>query len=48
MGIRKKKFNGEEYEILDHTEKPGFRTAFHVILCIAVVYFIYIFSHLSQ
>jgi len=45
MGIRKKKFNGEEFEVLDHAEVPGFKTAFHIIICVAVIYFIYIFSH---
>jgi hypothetical protein len=48
MGIRNKKFKGQEFEILDHAEKPGFRTAFHIIICVAVVYFIYIFSHVSH
>jgi len=47
MGIKKKKFNGEEFETLDHDEVPGFRTAFHIIISVAVVYFIYIFSHVS-
>jgi len=45
MGIKKKKFNGEDFEVLDHAEKPGFRTAFYIIICVAVMYFIYIFSH---
>jgi hypothetical protein len=45
MGIKKKKFNGEEYEILVHDEVPGFRKVFHIIICLAVIYFIYIFSH---
>ncbi|MCG8633740.1 MAG: hypothetical protein MI863_07935 [Desulfobacterales bacterium] len=44
-GVKKKKFNGEEYEILDHDEVPGFRTAFHIIITVAVIYFIYIFSN---
>ncbi len=48
MGVRKKKFNGKEFEILDHAEKPGFKTAFHIIICVAVIYFIYIFSHVSH
>jgi hypothetical protein len=45
MGIKNKKFNGEEFEVLDHEEIPGFRRAFHIIICVAVIYFIYIFSH---
>ena len=48
MGIIKKKFNGEEFEVLDHDKVPGFRTAFHIIICVAVIYFIYIFSHVSN
>lgn len=46
MGTKNiKKIKGEEFEILDHTEVPGFKTAFHIIFCVAVVYFIYIFFH---
>lgn len=45
MGIKKKKFNGEEFEVLDHDEVPGFKTAFHIIISVAAIYFIYIFSH---
>ena len=45
MGVKKKKINGEEYEVLDHDEVPGYRTAFHIILAVAVIYFIYIFSN---
>jgi len=48
MGIKKKKFNGEKFETLDHDEVPGYRTAFHIIICVAVIYFIYIFSHVSH
>jgi len=48
MGIKKKKFNGEEFEVLEHAEAPGFRTAFHIIICVAVIYFIYIFSHVAH
>jgi len=48
MGIKKKKFNEEEFEVLDHDEVPGFRTAFHIIISVAVIYFIYIFSHVSH
>jgi len=48
MGLKKKKFNGQEFEILDHDEVPGFRTAFYIIITFAVVYFIYIFSHVSH
>jgi len=48
MGVRKKIFKGEEFEVLDHDETPGFRTAFHIIICVAVIYFIYIFSHVAH
>ena len=48
MGNKTKKINGEEFEILDHDEVPGFKTAFHIIICIAVIYFIFIFSHVGQ
>jgi len=41
-----KKINNQEWEVLEHGETPGFRTAFHIILGTAVVYFIYIFAHL--
>lgn len=44
MGNKTKKFNGEEYEILDHDEVPGFRNAFYIILGVAVAYLIYIFA----
>jgi len=45
MGIKKKEFNGEEFEVLDHDEVPGFKTVFHIIISVAAIYFIYIFSH---
>ncbi len=48
MGTKKKKFKGEEFEVLEHDEVPGFRTAFHIIISVAVIYFIYIFSHVSH
>ncbi len=41
-----KKINNQEFEVLEHGEIPGFKKAFHIILCVAVVYFIYIFTHL--
>ncbi|WP_022668906.1 hypothetical protein [Desulfospira joergensenii] len=41
-----KEFNNEKYEVLDHAETPGFKTAFHIVLSVAVIYFIYIFAHL--
>ncbi len=44
-GLKKKKYNNEEYEILDHDAVPGYRTAFHIILAVAVIYFIYIFAN---
>ena len=45
MGIKTKEINSETYEVLDHEEAPGFRKAFQIIICAAVLYFIYIFSH---
>ncbi len=48
MGVKKKTFNGEEFEVLDHDEVPGFKTAFHIIISVAVIYFIYIFSHVGH
>ncbi len=47
MGVKKKKFNNEEYETLEHGEVPGYRKAFHIIICVAVIYFLYIFSHVN-
>lgn len=44
MGNKTKMFNGEEFEILDHDEVPGFRKAFYVIITIAMIYFGYIFT----
>ncbi len=44
MGKRKTKMNNQEFEILEHEPIPGYKTAFHIILGIAVVYLIYIFS----
>jgi hypothetical protein len=41
-----KKINNQEWEVLEHSKTPGFRTAFHIILGVAVIYFIYIFTHL--
>ena len=45
MGITKKQFNHQEFEVLEHSEVPGYRRAFHIVLCVAVIYFIYIFAH---
>ena len=45
MGIRKEQFNGEQFEILDHDEVPGYDKAFNIIITLAVIYIIYIFSH---
>lgn len=33
-----------EWEMLTHKAVPGFRPAFYIILAVAAVYFIYIFS----
>jgi hypothetical protein len=45
MGIKTRKFNNEKFEILEHDESPGFRKAFYIIICVAFIYFVYIFSH---
>ncbi len=45
MKIKKKKFKNKTFEVLEHEEDPGFKTTFHIVLCAAVIYFIYIFSH---
>jgi len=45
MGITFKEFNHETFEILEHGESPGFRKAFHVMICAAVSYFIYILAN---
>jgi hypothetical protein len=44
MGITTKEFNNETFEILEHGESPGFRKAFHIMICVAVGYFIYILA----
>lgn len=46
MTVKIKEFNNEKFEVLEHGQKPGYRTAFHIAICVALVYFIYIFSHL--
>tara|TARA_B100000614_G_C14523699_1_gene483693 strand:- start:544 stop:687 length:144 start_codon:yes stop_codon:yes gene_type:complete len=46
MGIKIKEFNNRKFEVLEHSEKPGFKKAFHIVLGVAVAYFIYIFSHM--
>ncbi|MCG8566469.1 MAG: hypothetical protein MI747_15440 [Desulfobacterales bacterium] len=45
MGIKEKKFNQETFQILEHDAVPGYRPVFHIVLCLAVVYFVYIFFH---
>lgn len=45
MGTTLKTFNDQTFEVLEHGESPGFRTAFHIMICAAVVYFIYIFAN---
>lgn len=34
----------DDWEKLEHEAKPGYKTAFHIILTIAVLYGIYIFA----
>ena len=45
MGIKQKKFNNQIFEVLEHGEVPGYRRAFHIVFCVAVIYFIFIFLH---
>ncbi|MEH0023035.1 MAG: hypothetical protein V6Z89_25560 [Desulfobacter sp.] len=45
MKTKFKEFNNEKYEVLEHGETPGFKNIFHIVLCVAVVYFAYIFLH---
>jgi uncharacterized membrane protein YuzA (DUF378 family) len=45
MAVKVKKFNNQEYEVLEHDETPGFRKAFYIIIGIAAIYMVYIFSH---
>lgn len=34
-----------DWEILAHEEKPGYRKVFHIVLGVAVVYFIHMFVY---
>ncbi|MFH1156730.1 MAG: hypothetical protein V1793_23250 [Pseudomonadota bacterium] len=36
---------GTEREILQHEEVPGYKKAFHIIVTIAVIYFLHIFIY---
>jgi len=45
MGIKDKVFNNETFEILEHGESPGFRKAFHIIMCAVAAYFMYILAN---
>ena len=45
MTTKLKKINNETFEVLEHAQTPGFRRVFHIVLCVAVIYFIYIFAH---
>ncbi|MDD9305174.1 MAG: hypothetical protein HUK40_23715 [Desulfobacter sp.] len=44
MNTKIKKINNQDFEILEHGETPGFRTAFHIIFGVALAYFICIFT----
>ncbi len=46
MTTKIKKINNQEFEVLEHGETPGFKTAFHIVLGVAVAYFLYIFAPL--
>jgi hypothetical protein len=37
--------SGSMWEILSHQEVPGYRKAFHIIVAVAVIYFIHIFVY---
>ncbi len=45
MGTKKKTINGDEFEILDHEQVPGYKTTFHIVVFMAVLYLIYVFVH---
>ncbi len=45
MSTKFKEFNNEEFEVLEHEEVPGYKTVFHIVLIVAVIYFILIFTH---
>lgn len=45
MSIKTKEFNNEKFEVLDHEAVPGYKTVFHIVISVAVIYFIYIFAH---
>lgn len=44
MGVEKKKFNNEEWEMLGHDPVPGYRTAFYISIILSVIYLIIAFS----
>lgn len=45
MSTKLKEFNNEKFEVLEHDEVPGYKTVFHIILSVAVIYFILIFAY---
>lgn len=44
MSTRIKEFKNGKYEVLEHDEVPGYRPVFHIVLAVAVIYFILIFT----
>ena len=44
MNKNKQSSDNGNWEMLEHEPKPGYKTAFHIILTVAVIYFIYIFA----
>lgn len=34
-----------KFEVLEHAPIPGFKKAFHIVVCVAGLYLVYIFSH---
>lgn len=45
MSTQFKEFNNEKFEVLEHEEVPGYKTVFYIVLSVAVIYFVLIFTH---
>ncbi|MCF8045141.1 MAG: hypothetical protein K9J83_04700 [Desulfarculaceae bacterium] len=44
MSKNEKSSEKGDWEMLKHDPVPGYKTAFHIILTVAVIYFVYIFA----
>lgn len=42
---KQKIIQGTEWEVLEHEEVPGYKKAFHIIITVAVIYFLHIFIY---